>query len=69
MASNPNNPMSLLTALASATVTAYAIGYVAHYEWHFSRVVVRTDALIIAAFVGVVFGLKILLRGRRKSGS
>ena len=69
MADNPNKPIILFTALASATGAAYAIAYVAHFEWHFSRVVVRTDALIMAAIVGVVFGLKILLQGWRKSGS
>ena len=56
----------LFIALASATVTAYAIAYVAHFEWQFSRSVVRTDALFVAAVLGVVFGLKILLQGRCK---
>jgi hypothetical protein len=61
--------MSLFTALASATVTAYAIAYVTHFEWHVSRITVRKDALIIAAFLGVVLGLKAVFQKRRKSGS
>ena len=69
MADDPNKSMSLFTALASATVIAYAVAYVAHYEWHFSRVVVRTDALILAAMIGIIFGLKILFQKRGKSGS
>ena len=68
MADTSNKSMSLFTALASATVTAYAIAYVTHFEWHVSRIAVRRDALIVAAFLGVVVGIKVLFQRRRKRG-
>ena len=51
--------------LISATVTAYAIAYVTHFEWHSSRVEVRRDALVLAALMAVALGVKLLLRGRK----
>ena len=65
----PHKWMSSIAALVGAIGTAYAIAYVAHFQWHFSRLVVRTDALIMAAFLGIVLDLKMLLHKRRKSDS
>jgi hypothetical protein len=66
--SNPPDPsMSLLTALASAAATAYALAYVAHSEWGISRVKIREDALVLAALLGVAMTVKIVLQ--RKKGS
>ena len=65
MANDPKESASLFTALTSATVSAYAIAYVAHFEWHFSRVEVRRDALVIAALMAVTLGVKLFLRGRK----
>jgi hypothetical protein len=66
--SNPPDPsMSLVTALASAAATAYALAYVAHSEWGISRVKIREDALVLAALLGVAMTVKIVLQ--RKKGS
>ena len=65
MANAPKESASLFTALISATVTACAIAYVTHFEWHFSRVEVRRDALVLAALMAVALGVKLLLRGRK----
>jgi hypothetical protein len=69
MAKQPDQSMSLLTALASATATAYALAYVAHSEWGLSRMKIREDALALAALVGVAFTLKVVLRGKKNKGS
>ena len=60
--------MSLFASLASATAIAYVADYAAHFEWHFSRVVVRRDALVAAVLLGVVVGAKLIFQRRRKSG-
>jgi hypothetical protein len=69
MADTPHKSMNLFAALVSATGTAYAMAYVAHFEWHFSLIFVRTDALLVAAFLGIVLGLKLLFHRQRKSSS
>jgi hypothetical protein len=69
MADTPHRWMSSLAALVGAIGTAYAIAYVSHFQWHFSRIFVRTDALIMAARLGIVLGLKILFHKQRKSDS
>jgi hypothetical protein len=61
--------MSLLTALASATATAYALAYVAHSEWGLSRTRIREDALALAALVVVALTAKMVLRGKNNKGS
>jgi hypothetical protein len=43
--------------------------YFAHFEWHFPLTFVGTDALIMAAFLETVLGLKLLFPRQRKSGS
>ena len=53
--------MSVLTALASAAATAYALAYVAHSEWGLSRIKIREDALALAALLGVALTVKTLL--------
>ena len=69
MAKQPDPSISLLTALASATATAYALAYVAHSEWGLSRIKIREDALALAAMVGVALTLKMVLRGKKNKGS
>ena len=54
MTDNLRRSMSLFASLASATAIAYVADYAAHFEWHFSRVVVRRDALVAAVLLGVV---------------
>jgi hypothetical protein len=61
--------MSLLTALASAAATAYALAYVAHSEWGISRVQIREDALALAALLGVGLAAKIVLQRKNNKGS
>jgi hypothetical protein len=61
--------MRLLTALASAAATAYALAYLAHSEWGFSRTNIREDALALAALLGVALTVKTWLRRRNKKGS
>jgi hypothetical protein len=36
----------------SALVVAFLLGYAAHYQWGFSRVAIRTDALLAALLIG-----------------
>jgi hypothetical protein len=61
--------MSLLTALASAAATAYALAYVAHSEWGLSRTDIRQDALALAALLGVALTVKTWLRRKKNRGS
>ena len=68
MTDNLRRSMSLFASLASATAIAYVVAYAAHFEWHFSRVVVRRDALVVAVFLGVVVGAKLIFQRWRKSG-
>jgi uncharacterized protein (DUF2342 family) len=68
MAKPLDQSMSLLTALASAAATAYALAYVAHAEWGISRVRIREDALALAAVLGITMMVKIVLK-RRGNGS
>jgi len=69
MAHTPHKSISLFAALVSATGTARAMDYFAHFEWHFPLTFVGTDALIMAAFLETVLGLKLLFPRQRKSGS
>lgn len=61
--------MNMLAALASAPATAYALAYIAHTEWGFSRAHIREDALALAAVLVVAMTAKILLQSRRNRGS
>jgi len=61
--------MSILTALASAAATAYALAYVAHSEWGISRIRIREDALVLAALLGVAVTAKVVLQRKRNKGS
>lgn len=67
MAKTPDTSMSLLTALASAAATAYALAYMAHVEWGLSRLVIREDAIGMAGLVGVAITARMAFR--RKKGS
>ena len=51
MADNPGKSMRMLTALASASVTAYALAYITHAEWGLRRIVIREDALGMARII------------------
>jgi len=61
--------MSVLTALASAAATAYALAYVAHSEWGMSRIRIREDALALAAMLGVALTVNTLLGLKKNKGS
>jgi hypothetical protein len=67
MAKTPDHSMSLLTALASAAATAYALAYMAHAEWGLSRIVIREDAIGMAGLLGIAIIAKMVFR--RKKGS
>jgi hypothetical protein len=68
MTENPGRSMRVLTALASATVTAYALAYITHAEWGLSRIVIREDALGMAGVLGIAIMARIILQ-RSKRGS
>jgi hypothetical protein len=68
MTKSPDRSMSLLTALASAAATAYALAYMAHVEWGLSRLIIREDAMGMAGLLGVVITAKMVFR-RKKNGS
>jgi hypothetical protein len=69
MAEAPDKSMSLLTALASAAATAYALAYVAHSEWGISRIRIREDALVLAMLLGVGLTASIVLQRKKNKGS
>jgi hypothetical protein len=66
MAKIPDKSMSLFTALASATATAYALAYMAHAEWGLSRIVIREDAIGMAGLLGTAIVARIILRRKNK---
>jgi hypothetical protein len=66
MAKTPDNSMSLLTALASAAATAYALAYMAHAEWGLSRIVIREDAVGMAGVLGVAIIAKMVFQRKNK---
>jgi hypothetical protein len=61
-----DQPMKLFTALASATVTAYALAYFAHFELGLSRIKIREDALAAIGVLVVVLTVKIVFRRKNK---
>jgi hypothetical protein len=67
MSDPPDQSMSLVTALASAAATAYALAYVAHSEWGISRVKIREDTLVLAALLAVAMTVKIVLQRKKRS--
>jgi hypothetical protein len=69
MANPPDRPLSLLTALASAAATAYALAYVAHAEWGLSSLRIREDALALAVLLGTAMTVNVLLQRRNNRGS
>jgi hypothetical protein len=66
MAKAPDKSMSLLTALASAAATAYALAYLAHAEWGLSRIVIREDAIGMAGLLGIAIIARIVFRRKNK---
>jgi hypothetical protein len=46
--------LGFLVAVCTAAVAALAIGYIAHYDFGFSRLGIRTSALVGAAVVAVL---------------
>ncbi len=69
MEKTPDPSMSLMTALASAAATAYALAYMAHAEWGLSRLVIREDAMGMAGLLGVAIIAKMVFQRRKKKGS
>jgi hypothetical protein len=69
MEKTPDPSISLMTALASAAATAYALAYITHAEWGLSRVVIREDAMGMAGLLGVAIIAKIVFQRRKKKGS
>jgi hypothetical protein len=65
----PDRSVNLLSALASAAATAYALAYVAHSEWGFSSLKIREDALALAVVLGAIMTARMLLRRRNNKGS
>jgi hypothetical protein len=61
-----DQPMRLFAALASATVTAYALAYVAHFEWGLSRIKIREDALAAVGLLVVALTVKIVFQRKNK---
>ena len=57
--------MSLFTALASATATAFALDYMARTEWGLQLVVIRRDALVVAGVLAFATILKALIERKR----
>ena len=53
--------MSLITALASATATAFALDYMARTEWGLTPVVIWRDALVVAGILAFATIVKILI--------
>jgi hypothetical protein len=64
-----HQPMRLFTALASATVTAYALAYVVHSELGISRIKIREDALALVGLLVVVLTVKIVFQRKNNRGS
>jgi hypothetical protein len=57
----------VLAATGAAISVAITLGYVAHYDWGFSRQEIRTPAVIAAAIIGLLlateyFGKKLSKR-------
>ena len=57
--------MSLFTALATATVTAVALDYIAHAEWGLTLVVIWRDALVVAGALTLVTILRTVIEKKR----
>ena len=57
--------MSLFTALATATVTAVALDYIAHAEWGLTLMVIRRDALVVAGALTLVTILRAVIEKKR----
>ena len=66
MGKSDDQPMRLFAALASATVTAYALAYVAHFEWGLSRIKIREDALAAVGLWVVALTVKIVFQRKNK---
>src|SRR5258708_36886660 len=50
----------------SALVVAFLLGYAAHYQWGFSRVAIRTDALLPALLIGTLVAIEFFGRNLGK---
>ncbi len=69
MANNPDKATGLLTAFVSATATAYALAYVAHAEWGLRRVVIREEAMGLAALLAIAIIAGMVFQRNRNKGS
>jgi hypothetical protein len=54
-------------AAVGAIVTALSVGYIAHYDFGFSRQEIRTKAVIGAAIIGLLMATEYLGKKLRKS--
>ena len=50
----------------SALVIAFLLGYAAHYQWGFSRIAIRTDALLAALLIGTLVAIEYFGKNLRK---
>jgi hypothetical protein len=67
MESGPTeNAIMRWLAAAGAIVTAFSGGYVAHYEFGFSRQEIRTPAVIGAAVIGLLVATEYFGKKLRK---
>jgi hypothetical protein len=64
-----DQPMKLFTMLASATVTAYALAYIAHFELGLSRLKIREDALAAVGLLVVALTVKSFFGGKTTGDS
>jgi hypothetical protein len=64
-----DQPMKLFTMLASATVTAYALAYIARFELGLSRLKIREDALAAVGLVVVALTVRMVFRRKNNRGS
>jgi hypothetical protein len=69
MTDTPDKFTGLLTGFVSATATAYALAYVAHAEWGLRRVVIREEAMGMAAILAIAMIARIVFQRNRKKGS
>jgi hypothetical protein len=69
MTDTPDKSTGLLTAFVSAIATAYALAYVAHAEWGLRRVVIREEAMGMAAILAIAIIARMVFQRNRNKGS
>jgi hypothetical protein len=61
-----DQPMKLFTALASATVAAYTLAYIAHFDLGLSQLKIREDALAAVGLLVVALTVRIVFQRKNK---